>query len=64
MLRVHDTSAAHSDIYKKLGMEKYGSELTLTDWKPEEAKKARRKSDILVDNCKVGIQKRQGMTRQ
>ena len=32
-LRVHDTSAAHSDIYKELGMEKYWSELTLTDWK-------------------------------
>ena len=30
MLRVHDTSAAHSTIYQELGMEKYGSELLLT----------------------------------
>ena len=51
MLRVHDTSAAHSDISKELGMETYGSELTLTDWKQEDEKKARRKSDRLVENC-------------
>ena len=58
MLRVHDISAAHSVIYKELGMEKYGSELTLTDWKQEDEKKARRKSDILSDNCKKGIGQR------
>ena len=51
MLRVYDTFAAHSDIYKELGMEKYCSELTLTDWKQEDETKARRKSDSLVDNC-------------
>ena len=51
MLQVHDTSAAHSDIYKELGMEKYDSERTLTEWKQEEEKKARRKLDSLVDNC-------------
>ena len=61
MLRVHDTSATHSDIYKELGMEKYCSE---TDWKPQEAKKTRRKSNILVDNRKEGIQTRQGMNCQ
>ena len=32
MLRVHDTSAAHSDIYKELGMEKYRNERILTGW--------------------------------
>ena len=42
--------AAHSDIAKELGMKKYGSERILTDWKQEEEKKARRISDILVDN--------------
>ena len=36
MLRTHDTSAAHSDIYKELGMEKYCSEQILTDWKQED----------------------------
>jgi len=50
MLRVHDTSAAHSDIYKELGMEKYGSKRILTDGKQDGARKARRKSDVLVDN--------------
>ena len=50
MLRVHDTSAAHSDIYKELGMEKYGSELILTDRKQADTRKARRKSDVMVDN--------------
>jgi len=54
MLRVDDTSAAHSDIYKELGMKKYGNELALTDWKEEDEKKSRRKSDILVDNWQEG----------
>ena len=58
MLRVHDTSAAHSDISKELGMKTYGSELTLTDWKQEDEKKARRKLDILIDNYKKGIGQR------
>ena len=49
-LRVHDTSAAHSAIYKELGMEKYGSELVRMDGKQDDARKARRKSDVLVDN--------------
>ena len=35
---------------KELGMEKYGSELILTDGKQDDARKARRKSDSLVDN--------------
>jgi len=51
MLRVHDTSAAHSAIYQELEMEKYGSELILTDGKQDDARKARRKSDVRVDNC-------------
>ena len=50
MLRVHDTSAAHSAIYKELGMKKYGSELTLTDGKQDDARRVRKKSDALVDN--------------
>ena len=50
MLRVHDTSAAHSDIYEELGMEKYGSELILADGKQDDARKERRTSDVLVDN--------------
>jgi len=52
MLRVHDTFTAHSDIYKELGMKQYCSERTLTNWKQEDEKKVRRKSDIMVDNCK------------
>ena len=43
MLQVHDTSAAHSDIYKELEMEKYGSEPVRTDGKQDDARKARRK---------------------
>ena len=54
MLRVHDTSAAHSDIYQELGMEKYGRELLLMHGKQDDARKARRKSDVLVDNWKEG----------
>ena len=54
MVRVHDTSAAHSDISKELGMEKYCSELILTDWKQDNARKAKRKSDVLGDNIKEG----------
>ena len=54
MLRVHDISAAHSASYKEFGMEKYGSELILTDGKQDDARKARRKSDVLVDNWKEG----------
>ena len=50
MVRVHDTSAAHSVIYKELGMEKYGSELVRTDGKQDDARKGSRKSDVLVDN--------------
>ena len=50
MVRVHDTSAAHSAISKEFGMEKHGSELILTDWKQDNARKARRKSDVLGDN--------------
>ena len=42
-------------------MEKYGSELILTDRKQDDARKARRKSDVLVDNWKEGIQTSQGM---
>ena len=54
MLRVHDTSAAHSDIDKELGTEKYGSEQILTDGKQDDVRKTRRKSDVLVDNWKEG----------
>ena len=54
MLRVHDTSAAHSEIYKELGRKKYCRELTLTDWKQDDARKARRKSDVLVVNWQEG----------
>ena len=50
MLQVHDTFAAHSDLYKELGMEKYGRELVRTDGKQDDARIARRKSDVLVDN--------------
>ena len=50
LLRVHDTSTAHSDIDKELRMKKYGGELTLTDGKQDDARKVRRKSDALVDN--------------
>ena len=64
MLRVHDTSAAHSDIYKELGTEKKSSELILTDRKQDDARKVRRKSNVLVDNGKEGIQTRQGMNCQ
>ena len=64
MFRVHDTSAAHSDVYKEFGMKTYGRELTIRDWKQEDEKKARRKSDILVDNCQEGIEKSQGMNGQ
>ena len=35
-------------------MEKYGSELILTDGKQNDVRKARRKSDVLVDNWKEG----------
>ena len=35
-------------------MEKYGSELIRTDGKQDDARKARRKSDVLVDNWKEG----------
>ena len=52
MLRVHDTSAAYSDIYKGLEIQKYGRELLQTDGKQDDARKARRKSDVLVDNWK------------
>ena len=54
MLRAHETSVVHSDIYKELGMEKYDSEQILTDEKQDDARKARRKSDVLVDNWKEG----------
>ena len=36
------------------GRYKYGSELILTDRKQDDARKARRKSDVLVDNWKEG----------
>jgi len=52
MLRVHDTSAAHSESSTNLEMETYCCELTLTDWEQEDTKKTRKKSDILVANCK------------
>ena len=45
-------------------MEKYGSELIPTDGKQDDAKKTRRKSDVLVDNGKEGIQSSQGMNCQ
>ena len=35
-------------------MEKYGSERILTDGKQNDARKMRRKSDVLVDNWKEG----------
>ena len=35
-------------------MEKYGSEQILTDGKQDDVRKARRKSDVLVDNWKEG----------
>jgi len=50
MLRANDTFAARSATYKGLEMEKYGSELLLTDGKQDDARKARRKSDVLVNN--------------
>ena len=45
-------------------MEKDGSELALTGWKQEDTKKTKKKSDILVDNWKEGIQTSQGINCQ
>ena len=65
MLRVHDTSAAHSDIYKKLGMEKYGNELILTDRKQADTRKAEGNRMLwLTTERKEGIQTSQGMICQ
>ena len=64
MLWVNDTSTAHSDIDKELRMEKYRSERILTAWKQEDTKRTRKKSDILVDNWKEGIQTSQGINCQ
>ena len=65
MLRVHDTSAAHSAVYKELGMEKYDNERILTDGKQDVARKVRRKSDVwLTTGRKEGIQRSQGLNCQ
>ena len=64
MLRVRDTSAAHSDSYKELGTAKYGNEQIQPDGKQDDVKKMRRKSDVVVDNWKEGTQTSQGMNCQ
>ena len=45
-------------------MEKYGSELIQTDGKQDNARKARRKSDVLGDNRKEVREQNQGMNYQ